>query len=796
MSPEIVFPARGRAIWPLIAVLFALTPVWRAFSTTEIFFLRDLGAYFWPHHLWLRRMLAEGRLPIWDPNPGFGYAPLADPNLQLLFLPSLPLRLLLPEALGFNLAIALPFALAALGAYLFLKRRHSGPAAALGGAAFALTGIMASSGNLPNLTATAALLGWVLWSVERLCERPSVGRVAALAAMFALGLCAGEPLTLAGEAAVAVLFAAVACEQGRWWRRVILVLGAGGIAALLSAVQLLPLVEATRRSIRGHGFLGDAWPLHPLRLLEAVFPFFFGSPVDVAAHVSPWMLVLSGGAPLVGSIYLGAALLSLAAASVGTESRRRAGFWVVVAMIGTIAAFGSHLPLYEALREAAAPLRSVRYPSKLMVFPSFAIVALAAAGLDALLARTRRARLAATAVAFAIAGSALLVLVVVLGSPSAFVELAARIAGGAGVVDPVTAGGWLERSAPPVAARALAVAAAAGMLALASSKRTVLATGLLGALGLVDLASAAVSLNPTIDARVFAMPEWVARTREHPEDRVFVVQDLVIGNTGLDVDERPEIAVPLAESPARYRALFGAAVPLFMTQWNVREALSSELTGLRPVEYLWTLQMFEESDRETKFRFLRETGVRYCLLPRPPASQHRVLMSLDGLEPLALYELEHPGPRAFVVARGFVEPDLKRQIATIFDARFSLHAVAMVDREAEAAGEADAGADPSARILREEPAEIEIEATAPDGGGYLLLLDAFDPHWRAEVDSQQAEVLRANGYFRAVRLAPGRHLVRIHYAPRPLWIGAAISAATALGLAVAAVLARMRWRPH
>ena len=59
---------------------------------------------------------------------------------------------------------------------------------------------------------------------------------------------------------------------------------------------------------------------------------------------------------------------------------------------------------------------------------------------------------------------------------------------------------------------------------------------------------------------------------------------------------------------------------------------------------------------------------------------------------------------------------------------------------------------------------VSVEVDAP-GGGWLVLFDAWHPGWFASVDGIPAEVLRANVMFRAVEVAPGRHLVRFEFHP-------------------------------
>ena len=56
--------------------------------------------------------------------------------------------------------------------------------------------------------------------------------------------------------------------------------------------------------------------------------------------------------------------------------------------------------------------------------------------------------------------------------------------------------------------------------------------------------------------------------------------------------------------------------------------------------------------------------------------------------------------------------------------------------------------------------------------GVLVVTEAFDDGWSAEVDGRPAEVLRANGLFRAVRLGAGRHEVRFRYRPWSVRAGA------------------------
>jgi uncharacterized membrane protein YfhO len=70
---------------------------------------------------------------------------------------------------------------------------------------------------------------------------------------------------------------------------------------------------------------------------------------------------------------------------------------------------------------------------------------------------------------------------------------------------------------------------------------------------------------------------------------------------------------------------------------------------------------------------------------------------------------------------------------------------------------------------------VETRSSAP---GYLVLVEAYDPGWRASVDGSPAEVRRANVGFRAVAVPGGTHRVVFVYRPRAALVGLAASIVT------------------
>jgi hypothetical protein len=79
-----------------------------------------------------------------------------------------------------------------------------------------------------------------------------------------------------------------------------------------------------------------------------------------------------------------------------------------------------------------------------------------------------------------------------------------------------------------------------------------------------------------------------------------------------------------------------------------------------------------------------------------------------------------------------------------------------------------------ARVLSYTPERAVIQVEAHQAG-YLVLTDTFYPGWRATVNGKGVPILRADPYFRAVRVEAGQHRVEFIYQPLSLRLGMALS---------------------
>ena len=221
-----------RGFWPILAFAAATVPVAGVFTLSKIFFIRDLAIAFRSRFLFLRHSVYSGSLPLWDPYPANGQPAVNDALYQLFHFPSLLIRLLLPEIVAYNVWIAIPIPLGALGIYLFLRRHVSAPASAFGVVAFAVSGPIVSTTNFPNMSWSVAAAPYVFWALERLFERRDARATAVLAVVVSGQALAGEPVTLF---ATLVIAAAYALTHDRGWRdiRGLSIVAADKIAGLL-----------------------------------------------------------------------------------------------------------------------------------------------------------------------------------------------------------------------------------------------------------------------------------------------------------------------------------------------------------------------------------------------------------------------------------------------------------------------------------------------------------------------------------------------------------------------------------
>jgi hypothetical protein len=326
------------------------------------------------YHLWVAgHQLAHGHAPWLDPysfHPGGGT--VWNPPAWPFGVPYWALAALLGPVLGWNVFLLGTYVLAGAFACLWLRELGLPRGAALvGGLAFALAPyrVAQSAGHL--LGPIAALLPLALYGIER-ARRGS-------AWWLALGGAALASIPLSGQVHIALaaipFFALYASVRLR---------GAAALAAAGAAV----LAAIGAGLLIRQGVIAGSTGGHPRTLAEVgVYSAEWPDFVSRSKRHGPESFVFLGW---VTPLAAAAGLVLLARA-------RRWGLAVllgIAAVVPSLLALGTNLPLYSALWHAVPPLRFPRAPERLMPLANLGIAALAAVAVARL---PRRAVVAAAA---------------------------------------------------------------------------------------------------------------------------------------------------------------------------------------------------------------------------------------------------------------------------------------------------------------------------------------------------------------------------------------------------------------
>jgi hypothetical protein len=769
--------ASPRALALATLALLVLATFADALRPSRALYDRDVHSYFYPQRSALQSAVSAGELPLWNPWVGFGAPLLADASAELAY-PATWLLLPLPVPLQFELFASAHCLLAALGAAALARRLlGSELGAGVAGAAYALAGPLLSAVGLYHHFAGAAFLPWVLWALEGLLRRPERGQALVLGVLAALQILAGsgDLVLMTGLACLGRLLLELRRRgPAELAARAVPLALATALALALGAVQWLPTVERGLHGLRAAQDLRTRayWSLHPESLIDLAVPRLVS---DAPLSTADRERLFEGREPLFACLYVGVVTLALGALGLLLDPGRAwplAGGAAVFLLLG----LGRHTPAYALLLQLPG-FSLLRYPQKYLLAGALCLALLAAAGAVALLREwssgdARRARV----LGLGLVALALLLTIAAVRRDGSQGEAVAALKLGRSALLLALAALLLFRRARAVAPGRAVVAALLG-------------------LGALDLVVVGRGTNPTAPAELY--------THRPP------VLDYVGDEPGrLYAASSPGCLAP-GEARAGFEPSAVAALGFLDTlrppsgiRFGLRGSYDGEFTGLGPRWAApYTALVAARLDSPAALRLLQLGGVRDVLFlgSQPPASLEPVAaLPTPYVCALQLLRVPDPQPPAYVVARE--RPAEGDALPALLDPGFDPRAEVLL-AEAVTAGAASAAAAPaklstggsSARVVARTADSLEVAAQL-DAPGVLVVTEAFDEGWLAEIDGRPAPVVRANGLFRAVRVEAGRHEVRFRYRPPAVVAGTAVSAGGLLVLGWLAAGQRRRSR--
>jgi Bacterial membrane protein YfhO len=697
--------------------------------------MSDLYAQMIPWRKAVQYAYSHGQWPLWNPFILSGSL-LAASAQPAAYSPFTLLALLLPIAKGLTSSDALTFFLAGLGAFLFARELGCRESVAL----FAAAGFMYVKALtfflLWAIGGTWALFPLVMLATRRCVRAPSLRSAALLCAALVLLVLAGHPESVLHIVFVGGIYGLVELARVRrnvdrnWGRAIAAAVGAGAVALGLTAIYILPIVEAAPQTAE-HGFRVEVWSKvsHAAtnqeamaRMLTDVFAFLHG-------HRWQWGDVrnfpLDTAAP--DSIVLAMALFAV--------WRIRSGdtwFLGALALFGFLARAGWK-PLSDAIQKL--PMFDITINERFSFAAAFALVMLAALALEWVAERRVRA------FGFTLAGALF-----------AYVVGATLLVKSGIVSTSILDWGRFSYFGE------IGCLALAALLAMARPPARTLVPLLLGVLLLQHVCEEG-DIYPTLPARA-----------AYPPVPMFA-------------------AIDRSKGPFRIVAHAHGFIPGTSALYELEDVRGYEaLTFARYIETyrLWCVPQSVWFNRIDEYKpFLDFLNVRYSVAGDAPVPKGWHLVGKGrGTE---LFENDHVIERAFLPRRvrvGVPEGDALNEMADANDFREMAWIQAPLPRQEFANG--------TGRLhIERDGAGFRIDADM-DTNGWMVISEPAWKGWRAYIDGRRMQMFFANEAFLGLHVPAGHHAVRLIYLPDGFVRGRAISFATVAALVAAALVRRFR----
>lgn len=714
--------------WILLLGLLAVIFWWPLLSPGMAPYIRDLSSEIIPKRgFWA----LSGGFALWDPYSFLGMPYAANPQSEAFYPGNLIFFLLRPErAIVFYI---LAHHILFLGTLFPALRRlgFSLPAAMIAAIGFGFGGYFISLTFLIVLLSTFAWLPLLIILLDHASDKKWLRPALLLGLVMAVQVLAGE-VEVAAQSWVLAFIAAALSPKPRVLKRALprmagaLIFGLG-FGLLLSAPQVMLSREMVPLSNRGQGVpLAEAllWSLKPYALKSFLLPNFL-LPVSANRPVLHWGLGFFSGYPYLLSIYLGGSLIAAALCAFLEPRKFRPWAWLLIGAAGIMIAMGETLPWYKLLHQCLPGFNLFRIPQKFILYPAFASAMLAATGVDELKRLSPgRFKLAAMVVLCgALAGA------VLIAYPLKLSELGNRYEQVANYL--------MWRAVIRVSALALVTMGLA--LALSASNRRAALT-LIGLVVFLDLWLAHRGLNLPIEKNFYGPNKHVRELRAIEKDRPVPVRILSLS---------PEVRELVMKRVMDPRAFFANSRDILSPFWAMHYKLNdvNATASFYPADVTIFRKAISSRPDTGRELVLARAGVEYVY--RRDSGFSRVNRAL---------------PRAGVFYRAQFSPDLDRIIDAWTDANFPAETTVLLWGTGQSRPDPGLSRPTPARITGYENEQVTVEAEAKQDG-WLLLLDAWYPGWEAEVDGKPAQILRANGFFRAVQIPAGRHVVIFKYHP-------------------------------
>ena len=716
----------------------------------KVLFDRDYNLITYPLRFFLSQTFSQGAIPYWIPYVNGGMPFMASFHPGVFYPPSL-LFFLDDSTYALNLFYVLHFLI--IGVFSFLLARSwnlSFVAALCSGITGMLSGFIVASTLLSNFFMAAVWLPMVFWMFHQFWTKQHIGYFIGLVLVIATQTLAACPeisiLTMLLLYAHSIYFlprmsgfSGIARMTAPMVLAVILALG-------LSSFQLIPTVKLIDHSVREGGLSYDqhtGWSMKPKKLS------YFFSPPDYNKYLDSGLPAMQPQGEILKTeenledtsffhtLYMGS--LGLVFVFLGFFFRREkaVGFWLVVFLLGIFLALGRYNPLYQLVYHGVPFINLFRYPEKYLYISSFAVIFLTGYGLDLLIRHTRDRKIK------------------IIWVSTIFIVLCGLF------YLPIL---WRPSLNPEYSLGLLGVCGVAYILYYFGKIKEAWFAVLVSLTILVDLSAVDLQTLPLID-------------RKYYEEKPILI-DVVGDSFGKHriysgkLKKKPE-PLKYPNAPTRLAAVIASKeliFPYMGMNYNLEHVNGMPGLALELKKNMDWLRSFVHSPSDTRERILTRSNVKYWI-------DGDQLTAFQDNFPLILPDrvkiLKDALPRAYLVPKMRLPEKGHNVLYTYYDKSFDPLEEVLLNQAVEFTESTHFKGNVESVVYR--PNHVTVE-TSQEGNGFLVLMDSYFAGWTVKVDGEEKPILRANHFYRAVQLGPGKHILEFDFFPEGLKKGLVTSA--------------------
>ncbi len=701
-----------------------------------------LQAYPWRHTT--INNFKNGELPLWNPY-SFSGQPLAA-NIQSapFAITNLPF-LILPFNLAWAISLILPSILTTFFMYLFLRNlKLSKIASSFGAFVLPLTGFFIAWLSWSSIVGTVMWLPVVLLSISKISQKLSVLWFLILTLAISQTILSGHWQAGSYVFGASLLFLSLNRKQLAGARNLLVIITGIVLAIVISMVQILPSLEFLKLSARdldqGYYFGRQDWFIPRQHLIQLIAPDFFGNPTTY----NYWGVFNYGEFVA----FIGIVPLALAAIAPLTQTPN-VKFFVTLAALALF--LGLENPLSKVPFTANLPLISSSQPSRIIFLLDFALVALAAFGLESFLKKKANGKtLTAPLLIFA-----LLVILLILALTQTFFPQDPQIN---------TASIAARNLIIPIVTISLFIILTFTKRFNVSQKIIIAAIFFATFLELFRFGSKFAS---------FSKISWIFPQTQTTEFLKNQEKPFRILTTDRRIFHPNTPAVYGIESVDGYD-------PLYLTSYNKLVSVWQSGNPKAPPSAFNRIVTPQKYDS----RVANLLGVKYVLTFDEIASPEYVLVHQEGQT--KIYENLSALPRFYFVDEVIKSQSQTDELSLVLDPNFDLNKMA-VSRQFAATGASSGSID----VTSYKDQSIALQTSSLKESP-LIAININYPGWQAYIDGQKTEIKEVNFLLQSVIVPAGQHLVELKFQPKSFYNGLYLSLAGLAATALAGFLIRAK----